>query len=98
MNMVTVDELQDDEEYEGIMEDVREECNKYGSVVAVEIPRPVAGVEVPGCGKIFVQFQTPEDCQGAASKLAGRKFANRVVVTSYFDLLEKFYQKDFVNE
>eukprot|EP00731_Ephydatia_muelleri_P029353 Em0020g997a len=97
MNMVTVDELQDDEEYEGIMEDVREECNKYGSVVAVEIPRPVAGVEVPGCGKIFVQFQTPEDCQGAASKLAGRKFANRVVVTSYFDL-EKFYQKDFVNE
>lgn len=96
MNMVTVDELQDDEEYEGIMEDVREECNKYGSVVAVEIPRPVADVEVPGCGKIFVQFQTPEDCQGAASKLAGRKFANRVVVTSYFDL-EKFYQKDFVN-
>ena len=93
MNMVTVDELQDDEEYEGIwpclelvvcvvwnwwcvlfgtggvcylelvvcviyslilgiMEDVREECNKYGSVVAVEIPRPVAGVEVPGCGKV----------------------------------------------
>ena len=36
----------------GIMEDVREECNKYGSVVAVEIPRPVAGVEVPGCGKV----------------------------------------------
>lgn len=38
--------------HSGIMEDVREECNKYGSVVAVEIPRPVAGVEVPGCGKV----------------------------------------------
>lgn len=36
----------------GIMEDVRDECSKYGSVVGVEIPRPIGGVEVPGCGKV----------------------------------------------
>lgn len=34
------------------MEDVRDECSKYGSVVGVEIPRPIGGVEVPGCGKV----------------------------------------------
>ena len=75
MNMVTKEELEDDEEFEGkfkptfafhlhlycgcvcvcctgIMEDVREECGRYGEVVSVEIPRPVEGVEVPGVGKV----------------------------------------------
>ena len=32
MNMVTPEELEDDEEFEGIMEDVRDECTKYGQV------------------------------------------------------------------
>ena len=85
MNMVTKEELEDDEEYEGglyieplqlasqcvlkstivecgiifcccsgIMEDVREECGRYGEVVSVEIPRPVGGVDVPGVGKVGI--------------------------------------------
>lgn len=71
LNMVTEEELRDDEEYEGIdmiiflrfvtkvclflidiMEDVREECGKYGSVKSLEIPRPIQGVDVPGVGKV----------------------------------------------
>jgi len=96
MNMVTKDELEDDEEYEGIMEDVREECSKYGSALSVEIPRPVGGMEVPGCGKIFVEFANPEQCRKAHSALAGRRFANRVVVTSFFDPI-KYQQKNFVS-
>lgn len=52
LNMVTPDELRDEEEYEDILEDIREECNKYGVVRSVEIPRPIEGVEVPGCGKV----------------------------------------------
>ena len=35
------------------MEDVREECSKYGSVRSVEIPRPVEGIDVPGVGKVI---------------------------------------------
>lgn len=31
----------------------REECNKYGCVRSIEIPRPIEGVEVPGCGKVI---------------------------------------------
>ena len=38
----------------GIMEDVREECGKYGMVMNVEIPRPIGGIEVPGCGKVGI--------------------------------------------
>jgi hypothetical protein len=34
------------------MEDVREECGKYGFVKSLEIPRPIQGVDVPGVGKV----------------------------------------------
>lgn len=35
-----------------ILEDVKEECGKYGVVKSLEIPRPIKGVEVPGVGKV----------------------------------------------
>nr|XP_040046939.1 splicing factor U2AF 65 kDa subunit-like [Gasterosteus aculeatus aculeatus] len=85
LNMVMAEELVDDEDYEEILEDVREECCKYGSVRSIEIPRPVDGLEVPGCGKIFVEYVSAADCQKAMQALTGRKFANRVVVTKYYD-------------
>lgn len=54
MNMVSPEELLDDEEYEEIVEDVRDECSKYGQVKSIEIPRPVDGLEVPGTGKVDI--------------------------------------------
>ncbi|XP_060946442.1 splicing factor U2AF 65 kDa subunit-like isoform X1 [Limanda limanda] len=85
LNMVMPEELVEDEDYEEILEDIREECCKYGSVRSIEIPRPVDGVEVPGCGKVFVEYVSAADCQKAMQALTGRKFANRVVVTKYYD-------------
>lgn len=52
MNLVCPEELKDEEEYEDILEDIHEECNKYGVVKSIEIPRPIEGVDVPGCGKV----------------------------------------------
>ena len=46
LNMVQPEELADEEEYEDILEDIREECGKFGQVRSIEIPRPVPGVEV----------------------------------------------------
>jgi len=94
MNMINVEDLEDDEEYDDILEDVREECSKYGTVRSLEIPRPIPGVEIPGLGKIFVEFANILDGQRAQENLSGRKFANRVVVTSFLDL-EKYHQRDF---
>ena len=36
----------------GIMEDVGDECGKYGQVSSLEIPRPIGDIEVPGTGKV----------------------------------------------
>ena len=41
LNMVTPDDLQDDDEYGDIYEDVKEECSKHGEVEDLRIPRPV---------------------------------------------------------
>jgi len=94
MNMVTPEELVDEEEFEDIMEDIREECLKYGSVRSLEIPRPIQGVEVPGLGKVFVEFNSSSEAQTAQTNLAGRKFANRVVLTSFIDP-KKYHSRDF---
>lgn len=94
LNMVMPDELTDEEEYEDILFDIREECTKFGVVRSLEIPRPVPGVEVPGCGKVFVEFSTIPECQRAQHALTGRKFSNRVVVTSYFEP-DKYHRREF---
>ncbi len=41
LNMVTTDDLADDQEYEDIREDVKEECSIFGPIEDLRIPRPV---------------------------------------------------------
>jgi len=94
MNMVTPDELVGDEDYDEIFDDIREECAKYGRIRSLQIPRPNQEFEVPGVGKIFIEYMTPPECRAASEALAGRKFASRVVVTSYYDP-EKYYRSEF---
>ena len=68
-----------------IVEDVQEECEKFGQVLAIKIPRPSLGSrQSSGVGKIFVKFDSPESAKRALATLAGRKFADRTVVTTYF--------------
>ena len=40
LNMVTVDDLVDDQEYSEILEDIRDECSNFGAVEDLRIPRP----------------------------------------------------------
>ena len=103
LNMVTAEELIDNEDYQGIfpvccgsngqgadavaeiLEDVKEECEKYGPVLDIKVPRPTMGSrQSAGVGKIFVKFDTVEAARKALQSLAGRKFADRTVVTTYF--------------
>ncbi|KAI3964618.1 hypothetical protein MKX01_020435 [Papaver californicum] len=50
--VVTADELGDDGEYEEILEDMKDEGCKFGSLVSIVIPRPNANEEqTPGVGK-----------------------------------------------
>ncbi|MCJ1477594.1 hypothetical protein MMC13_006267 [Lambiella insularis] len=85
LNMVTAEELIDNQDYEEIVEDVKEECEKYGPVLEIKVPRPSGGSrQSNGVGKIFIKYDTPESARKALAALAGRKFADRTVVTTYF--------------
>ncbi|PGH17873.1 hypothetical protein AJ79_00772 [Helicocarpus griseus UAMH5409] len=85
LNMVTNDELLDNDDYEEICDDVREECSKYGQVLELKVPRPTGNNrQSAGVGKIFVKFDNSESASKALRALAGRKFQDRTVVTTYF--------------
>lgn len=84
LNMVSVDELTNDQDYEEIVEDIKEECGKFGTVQEVKIPRPVktangkvdikASESVKDLGKVFVLFEKEEDTTTALRAIAGRQF------------------------
>lgn len=94
-HMVTVDELRNDDDYEDIMLDTKEECEKFGTVVSVKIPRPdPVGAEVVGLGKVFVLFDNKESAAKTRDALHGRLFDNRTVDCAYMQE-GKFLTGDF---
>lgn len=100
LNMVTAEELIDNDEYEGkssksyrssnankgnpeICEDIQEECQKYGEILDMKIPRPAGGSrQSAGVGKIYIKYVDAAAAKKALQALAGRKFADRTVVTT----------------
>lgn len=81
---VTLEELANDEDYNDIMEDMREECAKYGTVLQVHIPRPGPPGEppVPGLGKVLIEFAEASAAIAARNAMHGRRFSGRTVVAT----------------
>jgi splicing factor U2AF 65 kDa subunit len=64
---------------------VKEECSKYGPIAEIKMPRPTSGArQNNGIGKIYIKYSEPESAQKALAALAGRKFADRTVVVTFF--------------
>eukprot|EP00276_Gloeochaete_wittrockiana_P001335 CAMPEP_0184672538 /NCGR_PEP_ID=MMETSP0308-20130426/86154_1 /TAXON_ID=38269 /ORGANISM="Gloeochaete witrockiana, Strain SAG 46.84" /LENGTH=355 /DNA_ID=CAMNT_0027119877 /DNA_START=1712 /DNA_END=2780 /DNA_ORIENTATION=+ len=87
-NMVTLEDLENDDSYTDIMEDVRDECRNYGDIEEVIIPRPSKdGSTVTGLLKIFIKYSSIEGAEKARVALQGRKFASRTVIAEFMDEL-----------
>lgn len=68
-----------------IRDDIQEECEKFGRILSLKIPRPTgASRQSAGVGRIFIKYETPDSATKALRALAGRKFADRTVVSTYF--------------
>ena len=87
--MLTQQDLQDDEEYNDILEDTRDECSSFGSLKNIVIPR-----SGPGATKIFLEYLSAEDAGKAIAGLKGRTFDGRQVEATYFDEM-KFANEDY---
>ncbi|XP_076889532.1 splicing factor U2af large subunit A-like isoform X2 [Bidens hawaiensis] len=83
--VVTEEELINDEDYEDILEDMKVECGKFGSLVNVVIPRPNPnGQPVAGVGKVFLEYADTESSTKARAGLNGRKFGGNQVVAIFY--------------
>ncbi|XP_057498740.1 splicing factor U2af large subunit B-like isoform X2 [Actinidia eriantha] len=93
--VVNVDELKDDEDYEDIVEDMRTECGKFGTLVNVVIPRPNPNSEpTPGVGKVFLEYVDVDSATKARQGLNGRKFGGNQVVAVFYPE-NKFSEADY---
>jgi hypothetical protein len=87
--MLTHQDLEDDEEYNDILEDTRDECSSFGSLKNIVIPRTG-----PGATKIFLEYLSVQDAGKAIAGLKGRTFDGRQVEATYFDEI-KFANEDY---
>lgn len=89
-HMLSPQDLENEEEYQDIMEDTKEECSQFGALKSVVIPK--AGQV--GATKIFLEYMTTDDAGKAIEGLAGRTFDGRKVTATYFDET-KFANQDY---
>jgi hypothetical protein len=102
MNVASIDDLLKDEIFEEILEDIREECSRFGHVISLKMPQPPAWsdqqldrsrVTEPfwGMGRVFVEFDHVEDSKMALNNIAGRKYNGRYIIGGFWDE-KRFYE------
>jgi len=104
MNMINITEVMTEDDYEDLMEDIREECRNFGTITSIFIPRPppsetgevILSFNKPmwGVGRVFVEYKRAEDAQRAQLALGGRKFNGRSITSGFFSE-ERYARKDF---
>ncbi|SIO73259.1 Splicing factor U2af large subunit A [Babesia microti strain RI] len=80
-NLVTTASLQNDREYQEVIEDIRAECDLMGQVERVEVPRnPPSEMAYA-----FVLFESIQGAAMARKSLGGRRFASNVVQVDFYN-------------
>ena len=96
LNLASIDELAQDNDYQAILKDVQQECAKVAPVKAVVIPRASAAANSNGGGsqgkntasvlvKVYVHYETKEDAFKAHQVLGGRRYNGRTIVSHFVD-------------
>jgi len=95
-NMVSDEDLNDDEMYQELVEEVNDECNKYGHVISINIPRNQKDSDIPvnGFGYIFVEYTNESETEKAIKAIHGRKFNGKLVEAEYYSE-ELYHQKTY---
>jgi splicing factor U2AF subunit len=84
LEMVTLDDLKDDEEFKEIFDEIKEECEKFGTVKSMQIPRQGTGDNDAAVGRVFIRYGSVEEATAARDAIGGRKFDNRTIVAQFY--------------
>ncbi|XP_072854382.1 serine/threonine-protein kinase Kist isoform X2 [Pogona vitticeps] len=81
LNILSDSCLQNEEEFEDIVDDIKEECGKYGQIVSLFVPK-----ENPGKGHVFIEYANAADSKAAQQALTGKRFDGKFVVATFYPL------------
>lgn len=84
-DVVTEEELEDDNEYEAILEDMEDEGRRFGTLVEVLIPRPRDEKLRSAAGRIFLRYSKLEEAERAQATMTERRFGDHIVKATFFD-------------
>ena len=88
-------DIEDEYKYNEIAEDIKSECEKYGHVLDVFMPRKdVEDNETPGMGNAYVMFDNVEESKLARRFLSLKRFNNKLIYIQYIPE-ENFINKKF---
>eukprot|EP01133_Synstelium_polycarpum_P019137 gene19137-22919_t len=83
LNLAHKDDIKDEQIYEHLLIDVKEECEEFGEVESIFISRPRQDNPLDII-KVFVRFVAVESAQKAWMGLGGRRYNHRTVITAFY--------------
>ena len=87
--------IEEDEVYNEIKDDLKYECEKYGKVLDIFVPRKdVEDNETPGMGNAYIMFDNVEQSKLARKFLSMKRFNNKLIYVQYIPE-ENFVKKKF---
>ena len=88
-NMLTAQDIENDQDFADIKDDIQEECSNFGQLLSIYIPRNIAtsGVEQNN-PRVFLEYASNDDAGQAITQLQGRTFDGRQVIADYYDETE----------
>eukprot|EP00586_Coscinodiscus_wailesii_P013868 CAMPEP_0172499386 /NCGR_PEP_ID=MMETSP1066-20121228/126551_1 /TAXON_ID=671091 /ORGANISM="Coscinodiscus wailesii, Strain CCMP2513" /LENGTH=159 /DNA_ID=CAMNT_0013273111 /DNA_START=616 /DNA_END=1095 /DNA_ORIENTATION=+ len=79
-NMLSYEDLVEDHDYQEAIEDVKDECKKYGPLKRINLPR--TGIHAT---RIFLEYHSIRDATNAFEGLKNKTFDGRSVTVRYID-------------
>ena len=88
-------DIEEEEKYNEVKEDLKNECEKYGKVLDIFMPRKdVEDNETPGMGNAYIMFDSVEQSKLARKFLSMKRFNNKLIYIQYIPE-ENFINKKF---
>lgn len=85
-------DLSNESEYQDLIEDIRIECENFGTVVSLKIPKP----GTPGVGNAYVKFSEISEAKAARTALSAKRFSGHTVLARFHP--EVMYDNDNFKE
>jgi len=95
-NMVTSDELRDDNEYKEIKDDIGEEMSNFGEIETVHVPRPLGEAVPVYCGNVYIKYKEIRSAAVAQQNMEGRTFGGTSVQCCFYPE-DKFDAQEWIN-